>query len=81
MPIASLTVLDGGSRALHLLESGAPLSWSAVFRGLQTDPALRDALTGALRDAAHRAGFAAVRPVVEIRGRCGACGSDPAGPA
>jgi Fur family zinc uptake transcriptional regulator len=39
-----------------------------------------DSLTGALRDAAHRAGFAAVRPVVEIRGRCGACGAeaDPA---
>ncbi len=39
-----------------------------------------DTLTGALRDAAHRAGFAAVRPVVEIRGRCGACGTeaDPA---
>ena len=36
-----------------------------------------DTLTGALRDAAHRAGFAAVRPVVEIRGRCGACGAEP----
>lgn len=32
-----------------------------------------DSLTGALRAAAHRAGFAAVRPVVEIRGRCGTC--------
>lgn len=32
-----------------------------------------DSLTGALRGAAQRAGFAAVRPVVEIRGRCGAC--------
>jgi Fur family zinc uptake transcriptional regulator len=35
-------------------------------------------LTGALRDAAQRAGFAAVRPVVEIRGRCGACGAEDA---
>jgi len=33
-----------------------------------------DRLTGALREAAQAAGFAAVRPVVEIRGRCGACG-------
>jgi Fur family transcriptional regulator, zinc uptake regulator len=32
-----------------------------------------DSMTGALRAAAHRAGFAAVRPVVEIRGRCGNC--------
>lgn len=32
-----------------------------------------DSLTGALRGAAHRAGFAAVRPVVEIRGRCETC--------
>jgi Fur family zinc uptake transcriptional regulator len=36
-----------------------------------------DRLTGALREAAQHAGFAAVRPVVEIRGRCGTCGSDP----
>jgi len=33
-----------------------------------------DRLTGALRDAAHAVGFADVRPVVEIRGRCGECG-------
>lgn len=32
-----------------------------------------DRLTGALRDAARAAGFADVRPVVEMRGRCGAC--------
>ena len=32
-----------------------------------------DRLTGALRSAAQAAGFADVRPVVEIRGRCDAC--------
>jgi Fur family transcriptional regulator, zinc uptake regulator len=32
-----------------------------------------DRLTGALREAAQRAGFADVRPVVEIRGTCGRC--------
>lgn len=32
-----------------------------------------DRLTGALREAARKAGFADVRPVVEIRGRCGDC--------
>lgn len=32
-----------------------------------------DKLTGALREAAIGAGFADVRPVVEIRGRCGDC--------
>ncbi|MFX9112471.1 hypothetical protein ABTN46_19355, partial [Acinetobacter baumannii] len=32
-----------------------------------------DALTGALRQAAVRAGFAEVRPVVELRGLCSAC--------
>jgi Fur family zinc uptake transcriptional regulator len=32
-----------------------------------------DRLTGALRTAAQAAGFADVRPVVEIRGRCDAC--------
>lgn len=32
-----------------------------------------DRLTGALREAARAAGFADVRPVVEIRGRCGDC--------
>jgi len=33
-----------------------------------------DRLTGALVDAAHGAGFAEIRPVVELRGRCAACG-------
>ena len=33
-----------------------------------------DKLTGALVDAAHKAGFADIRPVVELRGRCEACG-------
>ena len=32
-----------------------------------------DKLTGALVRAAHGAGFAEVRPVVELRGRCEAC--------
>ncbi|MGN6356629.1 MAG: Fur family transcriptional regulator [Novosphingobium sp.] len=32
-----------------------------------------DSLTGALVGAAQRAGFAQVRPVVELRGRCGDC--------
>ncbi|HEX7711586.1 MAG TPA: transcriptional repressor [Sphingomonadaceae bacterium] len=32
-----------------------------------------DTLTGALRDAGHRNGFADVRPVVELRGLCDAC--------
>lgn len=32
-----------------------------------------DSLTGALVGAARAAGFADVRPVVEIRGHCGAC--------
>lgn len=32
-----------------------------------------DSLTGALVSAAERAGFAQVRPVVELRGRCGDC--------
>lgn len=35
-----------------------------------------DRLTGALRDAADKAGFAEVRPVVELRGLCGACSND-----
>lgn len=34
-----------------------------------------DSLTGALVGAAQRAGFAGVRPVIELRGRCGKCGS------
>ena len=33
-----------------------------------------DRLTGALVGAARGAGFAEVRPVVELRGRCGDCG-------
>jgi len=32
-----------------------------------------DRLTGALREAAHAAGFAEVRPVVELRGVCSRC--------
>ncbi len=32
-----------------------------------------DRLTGALRDAGRMAGFADVRPVVELRGRCDEC--------
>jgi Fur family zinc uptake transcriptional regulator len=32
-----------------------------------------DRLTGALRDAGGKAGFADVRPVVELRGLCAAC--------
>jgi Fur family zinc uptake transcriptional regulator len=32
-----------------------------------------DTLTGALREAGHRNGFADVRPVVELRGLCDAC--------
>ncbi len=34
-----------------------------------------DRLTGALIGAARNAGFADVRPVVELRGRCGDCGA------
>jgi len=34
-----------------------------------------DRLTGALREAAQRAGFADVRPVVELRGLCRRCAS------
>lgn len=37
-----------------------------------------DRLAETLRDAAHRAGFAEVRPVVELRGICAACLADPA---
>jgi Fur family zinc uptake transcriptional regulator len=33
-----------------------------------------DRLTGALISAAHGAGFADIRPVIELRGRCGECG-------
>jgi Fur family zinc uptake transcriptional regulator len=37
-----------------------------------------DRLTGALVDAARAAGFADVRPVVELRGFCADCGQDEA---
>ena len=33
-----------------------------------------ESITGALREAGHENGFADVRPVVELRGRCAACG-------
>lgn len=33
-----------------------------------------DRLTGALVEAAHKAGFADIRPVVELRGNCADCG-------
>lgn len=32
-----------------------------------------DALSGGVRKAAQKAGFAAERPVIEVRGRCGDC--------
>ena len=32
-----------------------------------------DALTGSVRDAASAAGFANVRPVIEVRGKCAKC--------
>ena len=32
-----------------------------------------DKLSGGVRDAAEHAGFAEVRPVIEVRGRCGDC--------
>ena len=34
-----------------------------------------DSLTGALREAGRKAGFADVRPVVELRGLCNSCAS------
>ena len=33
-----------------------------------------DALTSGVREAAKSAGFSTPRPVIEVRGRCGACG-------
>ena len=36
-----------------------------------------DGLTGALRQAGRAAGFADLRPVVELRGRCAECGDAP----
>lgn len=35
-----------------------------------------DRLTSGVRDAASAAGFVPVRPVIEVRGRCAACGED-----
>jgi len=35
-----------------------------------------DSLTGGVREAAAKAGFAPVRPVIEVRGRCGECEAD-----
>lgn len=35
-----------------------------------------DALAGGIREAAASAGFAAKRPVIEVRGTCGDCASD-----
>lgn len=32
-----------------------------------------DSITGTVRDAARNAGFAPVRPVIEVRGKCSAC--------
>ena len=33
-----------------------------------------DRLSGGIRSAAEKSGFSAVRPVIEVRGRCGDCG-------
>ena len=35
-----------------------------------------DKVSGGIRDAAANAGFAASRPVIEVRGTCGDCGED-----
>lgn len=35
-----------------------------------------DRLTGGVRDAATKAGFSPVRPVIEVRGRCAACATN-----
>lgn len=40
----------------------------------QTTHLDNDALSGGVRDAAKRAGFAPERPVIEVRGKCGDCG-------
>ncbi len=63
MVTAHVTVLDARSRVLRFLDAGAPLSWSAVHRGLQSDAALRDALTGALLEAPFAALCWEARPV------------------
>ena len=34
-----------------------------------------DTLTGGVRDAAKNAGFSATRPMIEVRGTCGECGT------
>jgi len=39
----------------------------------QTTHLDNDSITGGVRDAARNAGFAPVRPVIEVRGRCGDC--------
>jgi Fur family zinc uptake transcriptional regulator len=39
-----------------------------------------DRLSGGVRNAAEGAGFTALRPVVEVRGTCGECGSDAKAP-
>ncbi|MDQ3139775.1 MAG: transcriptional repressor [Pseudomonadota bacterium] len=42
----------------------------------QTTHIDNDALSGGVRDAAKKAGFAPVRPVIEVRGKCGDCESE-----
>ena len=42
----------------------------------QTTHIDNDALSGGVRQAAEKAGFAPVRPVIEVRGRCGDCEGD-----
>jgi Fur family zinc uptake transcriptional regulator len=39
----------------------------------QTTHLDNDSLSGGVRDAAKKAGFAPERPVIEVRGRCGEC--------
>ena len=39
----------------------------------QTTHIDNDSLSGGVRDAARKAGFAPERPVIEVRGRCGEC--------
>jgi Fur family transcriptional regulator, zinc uptake regulator len=39
----------------------------------QTTHIDNDSLSGGVREAAKEAGFAPVRPVIEVRGRCGEC--------
>jgi Fur family zinc uptake transcriptional regulator len=41
----------------------------------QTTHLDNDSLSGGVRDAAKKAGFAPERPVIEVRGRCGDCES------